>query len=233
VNARAFIRLLGWILLCAGVLVIAWGLVIWRWGDPVTGAYTAWQQHRLDGQYARLVETYKPPAQVSPSETPAERRRALRLAAVRFRERAEQGSAIGRLHVGRLGLDMVLLNGTDTGTLKKGPGRDARTYMPGEGQLVYIAGHRTTYGAPFAHIDRMKRGDLVILEMPYGRFRYRVTSSVIVPADDLARLKSHGRELIALQACHPRFSARERYIVYAAPAAGFATDAGSLAAPGS
>jgi sortase A len=89
--------------------------------------------------------------------------------------------------------------------------------MPGEGELVYVAGHRTTYGAPFAHIERLQRGDRVVLEMPYATAVYRVTGHVIVPADDLARLKSHGREIVALQACHPRFSASERYIVYAAP----------------
>ncbi len=112
---------------------------------------------------------------------------------------------------------MVLLNGTSSTTLKQGPGLDGRTYMPGQGQLVYIAGHRTTYGAPFAHIDRLRAGDNVVIDMPYGRFRYRVTRWVIVPADDLGRLRSRGREQIALQACHPRFSASQRYIVYAVP----------------
>ncbi len=228
-NARLLIRSTGWALLGAGVLLIVWALVIWQWGDPVTGAYTSWQQRKLRGQYEQLVQTYRPPS-ATPSESPAERRRELHQAAERFREHADPGSAIGRLRVGRLGLNMVLLNGTDAATLKKGPGRDERTYMPGEGELVYIAGHRTTYGAPFAHIDRLHKGDLVVVEMPYGRFRYRVTGSVIVPADDLARLESDGRERIALQACHPRFSARERYIVYAVPVAGSVGGSGTLAA---
>jgi sortase A len=112
---------------------------------------------------------------------------------------------------------MVMVNGTSSGTLKTGPGRDPRTYMPGEGELVYVAGHRTTYGAPFAHIDRLEPGDRVVLRMPYATAVYRVTSHVIVPADDVARLKSAGKELVALQACHPRFSASQRYIVYARP----------------
>jgi sortase A len=87
--------------------------------------------------------------------------------------------------------------------------------MPGEGQLVYIAGHRTTYLAPFAHIERMKAGDEVSLELPYGTFHYRVFTHKIVGANDLAVLKSHGREVVELQACHPRFFASHRYIVYA------------------
>ena len=89
--------------------------------------------------------------------------------------------------------------------------------MPGENQLVYIAGHRTTFLAPFSHIDTLRRGDRVTLELPYATFVYRVTGHVIVSSDDLARLKSHGHEIVALQACHPRFFATHRYIVYARP----------------
>ncbi len=119
-----------------------------------------------------------------------------------------------RIVVPRLGVNMVLVNGTDDSTLKKGPGRDLRTYMPGEGQLIYVAGHRTTYLAPFAHIDSLRARDLVTLEVPYGTFRYRVFRKKVVPSDDLAVLRSHGREMVALQACHPRFFATNRYIVW-------------------
>jgi sortase A len=101
--------------------------------------------------------------------------------------------------------------------LTKGPGRYIPSYVPGEGELIYVAGHRTTYGAPLARIDRLERGDEVRLEVPYGTFVYRVSGHVIVPADDLERLESSGREEVALQACHPRFFASERYIVYARP----------------
>jgi sortase A len=112
---------------------------------------------------------------------------------------------------------MVVVNGTDAGTLKKGPGRDPRTFMPGQGQLVYIAGHRTTYSAPFGDIDDLRRGDRVTVRVPYATFVYDVTGHVVVPADDLGRLRSQGREVLALQACHPRFFASHRYIVYARP----------------
>ena len=99
----------------------------------------------------------------------------------------------------------------------KGPGRDLRTFMPGQGKLVYIAGHRTTYLAPFSHIDRLRRGDRVTIEMPYATFVYRITGHRIVPGDDLTVLDSHGREALELQACHPRFFATHRYIAYALP----------------
>jgi LPXTG-site transpeptidase (sortase) family protein len=115
--------------------------------------------------------------------------------------------------VKRLGLDMVVVQGTDVDSLRKGPGHYAGTHLPGQGELVYIAGHRTTYLAPFAHIDRLSGGDRIIFELPYGTFVYRVTGHRIVPADDLSVLQSHHREELILQACHPRFFASHRYLV--------------------
>ena len=112
---------------------------------------------------------------------------------------------------------MTLVNGTDRDTLMKGPARDRRTFMPGEGQLVYIAGHRTTYAAPSSHIDALRPGDRVTLDLPYATFVYRITGHVIVAADDIGRLRSRGYEQLALQACHPRFFATHRYIAYAKP----------------
>ena len=114
-----------------------------------------------------------------------------------------------------MGVNMILVNGTDHETLKKGPGRDLRTFMPGENRLVYIAGHRTTYLAPFSHIDSMRPGDQVTIELPYGTFIYSVTQHRIVAATDLSVLRSPRHEVVELQACHPRFFASHRYIVYA------------------
>jgi sortase A len=89
--------------------------------------------------------------------------------------------------------------------------------MPGEGELVYIAGHRTTYGAPFSRIDRLHKGDRVFLELPYATIEYAVTGSRIVPASQTSVLKSKGYEQLLLQACHPRFFASHRYLAYAKP----------------
>jgi sortase A len=136
----------------------------------------------------------------------------------RYRLATHQGEAIGRIVVPRLHLNMVLVDGTDHGSLEKGPGRDLRSYMPGEGRLVYIAGHRTTFLAPFSHIEGLRRGDSVVLRMPYATFVYRIRRHRIVAADDLSVLRSPRHELVELQACHPRFFATHRYIAYAVPA---------------
>jgi sortase A len=141
--------------------------------------------------------------------------RTLELAAARLRRTAGVGQAIGRIVIPRLSLNMIVVNGTDEESLTRGPGRDLRSYMPGQNRLVYIAGHRTTFLAPFAHIDQIRSGDPITLKMPYGTFLYRAVRHLIVPAADMAVLRSPRHELLALQACNPRFFATQRYIVYA------------------
>jgi len=208
------VRIAGTGLIVAGLLMLAWVVVVWRWQDPFTALYTHWKQHQLAHSYDHRFAAYKP-RPVTRSESVAAEMHTISREARRYRLDSHRGQAIGRIRVPRLGLKMILVNGTDDSTLRKGPGRDLRTYMPGEGQLVYIAGHRTTYLAPFAHIDKIRMGDSVTLELPYGTFRYTVFRRRIVGADDLAVLHSHGREVVVLQACHPRFFASHRYLVYA------------------
>jgi len=211
---RRFARITGTLLAIAGVAVLVWVVVVWRWQDPFTALYTTWRQHQLSDSYKRKAEAYQaPPAK--PGASLAATTAQIRAQARRYRLDARRGEGIGRIRISRLGLNMVLVEGTDDASLRKGPGRDRRTYMPGEGQLVYIAGHRTTYLAPFAHIERLVPGDPVTLEVPYGTFTYRVFKHRIVKADDLSVLRSHGHEVVELQACHPRFFATHRYIAYA------------------
>jgi sortase A len=231
---RRATRIAGAVLIAAGMLTLAWALLVWRWQDPFTALYTHWQQNRLSASLAREFAAFRPTRPTG--RNLAALQRSLAVDARHFRRTARQGQAIGRIVIGRIGLRMVLVNGTDHETLKKGPGRDLRSYMPGEQRLVYIAGHRTTYLAPFSHIESIRPGDTIRLEMPYGTFLYRATGHRIVSANDLAVLRSPRHELLELQACHPRFFATHRYVVYARltaerqrvpPAAASATPAGS------
>ncbi len=182
---RRRIRLLGTVLVVAGALTLVWALVVWQWQDPFTALYTKWRQHQLTGQYEKRVEAFRAP--IAHASVAAERRSIAREAR-RYRLESKRGAPIGRIRVPRMGVNMILVNGTDHDTLKKGPGRDLRTFMPGENRLVYIAGHRTTYLAPFSHIDSLRTGDRVTLEVPYGTFIYSVTRHRIVKSTDLARL---------------------------------------------
>ena len=211
-----------------GAASILWALVVWKWQDPFTAVYTAYEQRQLASRYEKRLATYHlPPIREQGTAQPgiaqpgiaqpsiATEQRRIALAARRYRLSLKQGDPLGRIKVRRLGLNAVLVAGTDHGSLTKGPGWERSTFLPGEGQLIYIAGHRTTYSAPFAHIDALRRGDLVTIEVPYGTFAYVIRSHTIVPANDLSQLRSHGREVVALQACHPRFFATHRYIAYA------------------
>jgi sortase A len=209
---RRTARIAGAALIAAGVLTLAWTLVVWRWQDPFTALYTHWEQRGLARQLDRELAQFRP---LRAGHNLAAEEQSVARAATRFRRESRRGQAIGRITIGRLGLNMVLVNGTDHDSLMKGPGRDLRTYMPGQNRLVYIAGHRTTYLAPFSHIDAIRPGDIVRLEMPYGTFIYRAYAHRIVSAGDLAVLRSPRHELLELQACHPRFFASHRYIVYA------------------
>ena len=214
-NGRRLSRIAGTILAVAGLGMLAWVLVVWRWQDPFTALYTHWKQHQLSQAYERRFSAYKP-AQLRQNEASVSARTKVIAREARFyRIHSGRGQAIGRIRVPRLDLNMILVNGTDHSSLTKGPGRDRRTYMPGEGQLVYIAGHRTTYLAPFAHIERLRSGDAVTLDVPYATFRYRVFKHRIVGAHEMSVLRSHGVEVVELQACHPRFFASQRYIAYA------------------
>jgi sortase A len=228
---RRSVRIVGTLLVIAGALMLAWALVVWQWQDPFTALYTKWKQHQLTSRYERRARSYTAPIATA---SLADERRSIAQAAKRYRLAAKRGEAIGRIRVPRMGVNMILVNGTDHDTLKKGPGRDQRTFMPGESRLVYIAGHRTTYLAPFSHIDSLRRGDRVTLEVPYGTFIYAVTRHRIVKSTDLSVLRSPRYDLVELQACHPRFFASHRYIAYARlirvePRGAKAFDVGALA----
>jgi sortase A len=219
---RRVARLTGTLMIVAGIGAVIWVVLVWQWQDPFTALYTKYEQHKLASRFAHRFADYKPPATIRPvTKEPdgsvsvdAERAR-IRAEATAYRHALKEGDPVGRLIVHRLGLKSIVVNGTGHDDLTRGPGRDLRTYMPGQGELIYIAGHRTTYLAPFSHIDSLRPGDPITLELPYGTFHYEVTGHRIVDADDLSVLKTHHREQLVLQACHPRFFATHRYLVYA------------------
>ncbi len=209
---RRLLRLLGALLIVLGAGTLAWAGATWLWKDPFTTAYTALEQRELTQAYRSRAEDFPPPLTASGGSEPD-----VGETARRYRQSLRPGEPVARLRVPRLGIDMIVVEGTSPEPLKRGPGRHRETFLPGEGELVYIAGHRTTYSAPFSHIDRLREGDEVVLELPYGTFEYRITGHRIVEATDVHVLRSQGREVIALQACHPRFFASQRYIAYAVP----------------
>ena len=209
---RRLVRLLSMLLLVSGAALLGWALLVWQWQDPVTYLLMQREQRALAQRFEERLGSYRPSDAklVANGSTIA-------AAARRYRRVSGRGEPVARMRVPKLDVNLVVVNGTDSETLKKGPGRHLTTFMPGEGELSYVAGHRTTYGAPFSHIDKLKRGDRITVELPYATFEYSVTGRRIVDATYVQALRSRGREELALQACWPRFFASQRIIVYAKP----------------
>jgi sortase A len=210
---RRLLARIGLLLALLGAAVLVWVGIVWVWQDPFTALYTRYEQHQLAGQYKHRAAAFRLPSQ---EKTDAARLAAIAREASRYRLESHPGEAMGTIDVPRLGLHhMILVDGTDESSLQKGPGIYRGDFLPGEHELVYVAGHRTTFLAPFANINDLRNGDKVTIAMPYGTFVYRITGYRIVAATDLAVLKTQHHEELVLQACHPRFFATHRYLAYA------------------
>lgn len=206
---RRYVRMLGTALILVGIAMLGWAFATWRWEDPFTSVYTAYEQRKLDDGLDERFAAYRDRAPTAANDTVS-----LSADARDYRRGLTEGEGIGRIIVPRLDLRMAFVYGVDADSLKRGPGLHPKTFLPGQGELVYIAGHRTTYGAPFSHIDSLRKGDRITLELPYGTFVYSVTGSRVVRSDNVSVLRSRGYEHVALQACHPRFFASHRWITY-------------------
>lgn len=136
-----------------------------------------------------------------------------------------EGEAFAAIRIPAIGLDKAVVGGTTRDTLRTGPGHYRGTALPGRPGNVAIAGHRTTYGAPFRDLDRLVPGDEIVLETADGVFTYRVEDQSeggeapighrIVGPDDVGVLADRGDDRVTLTACHPLYSARERIVVTA------------------
>lgn len=209
---RKLVRIAGTLMIVAGVGALGWAFTVWKWEDPFTATLNYFEQRQLAESFDRRLEEGRP---AGTTASAADVRKTLPRSAVQWRRSSKRGDAIARLRIPRLGLTEIVVNGTDHDSLERGPGHHLSSAMPGEGELVYVAGHRTTYGAPFSRIDKLRKGDRVFVELPYGTFEYAITGHRIVAATETSVLESKGREQLALQACHPRFFATRRYIAYA------------------
>ncbi|MDQ3425954.1 MAG: class D sortase [Actinomycetota bacterium] len=207
---RWVLRGTGILLAVGGSLVLLWVLAVWRWQDPLTLVLNKRAQSELSSAYDVRVTRER----IAPTPRPAVEQPSRAKLAATYRKRTDTGDPIGRLTVPRLNLEIMVVFGTDRETLKKGPGLHPSTGFPGQRFLTYVAGHRTTYGAPFSDIDNLRPGDEITFEVPYGTYRYEVVGHRIVRDDQIEVLKGRGREELALQACWPRFFATHRYIAY-------------------
>ena len=207
-------RALSTVLIVAGVLLLADAAATLLWQEPLSAIYGRIQQGKLEDRLSAIEKA--PIAAVDQralSRLDASRR--LAFAARSLARRSDDGDPLGRIRMPSIGVSEVFVEGTGTSDLRRGPGHYPATPLPGQRGTVAIAGHRTTYGAPFHDVDDLDRGDRIELAMPYGRFTYRVERTRIVPptATEVTDRVSYDR--LVLSACHPLYSAAQRIIVFA------------------
>ena len=214
-------------LITAGLVVLADVGLTLAWKEPLSTVYGSIQQGKAEDELARIESSFLSEdvrRRVADIEDVEERVEAL---AGIFADQLKTGRAIGRIEIPRMDLDAVVVEGTDTASLQKGPGHytssdDAATReqgdgsaLPGQGKTVGIAGHRTTYLAPLRRLNELKPGDESRLEMPYATFTYEVQKTEIVDPDAISVVENVGYERLVLSACHPLYSAAQRIIAFA------------------
>ncbi|HLB61510.1 MAG TPA: sortase [Actinomycetota bacterium] len=198
---RAGLRIFG-VLCLVGAVGVAGYLAWLLWG---TGLETKAAQEDLRAGFERSIGS------LSPRDPSADK--------VRL-----PGRAIAELVIPRMDLDMIVVEGTGTDELKKGPGHYSEgsfpyvdTAYPWENRgRVGIAGHRTTYGAPFWDLDKVRAGDKIVLKTEYGIFTYEVTKTEVIPSSGSGVVLEQTRKpTLVLTTCNPRFSAEQRLVVFA------------------
>lgn len=177
--------------LSAVLLIVAVGLL----GYPFyTNLYQSRVQSRLDRQFAspELVQKYK-------------------------NRTLEIGDSLTRIKIPKIGVDVVVVEGTTASALRAGAGHYPQTPLPCEDGNVSIAGHRTTYGKPFANVDRLEPGDTIILETPIGSCTYEVARDpfIVKPTDFGVVANDPSKRELTLTTCHPKGSAKQRLVIRA------------------
>lgn len=202
-------------LITAGIVVLADAGLTVVWQEPLSAAYGSFKQGQAEDQLDELETEYPSPADVGAIAGVEGTAAKARVLADRFGPRPQEGHAIGRIKIDRIGLDIVTVQGTDTASLQKGPGHYRNTSLPGQPGTVAIAGHRTTYLAPFRRINEIRDGDEIRVEMPYAAFTYTVEKHEIVDPSEVGIIKPVGYPRLVLTACHPLYSAAQRWAVFA------------------
>jgi len=186
---RAAVRFSGKTLISLGVILLLF-VSYQLWG---TGLAQARDQDALKSSLEQtLVQAPSPAAPAAP---------------------VDLGDAVALIKIPKIAVEQAVVEGVGIEDLKKGPGRYPDTRMPGEIGNAAIAGHRTTYGAPFFRLNELVVGDPIEVVTRSGRFRYEVMESKIVTPDAIDVLDDTPDARLTLTTCNPRYSAAQRLIV--------------------
>jgi sortase A len=197
-------------LITGGVLILLF-VAYQLWG---TGIRTAQSQNELEDDFEAVLEEADPTTSTtSTTSTSSGSTSTTEPQTVPTLEPVPEGEATARIVIPAIGVDKIVVEGVSLTDLKKGPGHFPQTPLPGQEGNAAIAGHRTTYGAPFNRLDELKPGDEVTVTTVQGEFTYEVTETQIVAPTQVEVLEDKGDNRLTLTACHPKYSARQRIVV--------------------
>ncbi len=196
-DVRRAVGAIGRALIISGVLILFF-VVYQLWG---TGLAEGRSQGRLTKSFNQALVT--PPAPPEPgTKAPAP-------------PPAPEGEAVALIKIPKIGVEKAVVEGVGLPELKKGPGHFPATPMPGQPGNAAMAGHRTTYGAPFFRLDEMQVGDPILVTTRQGAFRYEVSERKVVSPNETEVLNPTEDNRLTISTCEPRFSASRRLIVVA------------------
>jgi sortase A len=193
---------LGRALIGTGVLLLLF-VAYQLWG---TGLQEARAQDRLTRDFEEAIAATAPareptPARLTPTTAPP--------------PPPAEGDPVAVMEIPAIGLTRTIVEGVGVDDLKQGPGHYPGTPLPGQAGNAAIAGHRTTYGAPFYRLNELEPGDEIELQTLQGEFTYEVTRKHVVSPDQVEVLDPTEDAQLTLTTCEPRFSARQRLIIVA------------------
>jgi sortase A len=207
-TVRTVIGAVGRVLVTVGLLILLF-VAYQLWG---TGIYEARAQSDLESEFDRDLARREPQSTTSTTAGTTSTTAPVELPAT-----PAGGDPVGVITIDKIGVDKVVVEGTTVPDLRQGPGHYAGSAMPGQLGNAAIAGHRTTYGAPFGDLDQLAPGDTISVRMLTGTWRYQLTRDpfVVSPSQTEVLDPVPGEATLTLTTCHPRYSASERLIVQA------------------
>jgi sortase A len=212
---RRLIRDFSLVLIISGALLLADAAVTLLWQEPLTAVIALIKRDGVDRRF--LSYRGAPLSELDRKALAALKGQQQRIAYLARQERRQvkTGQAVGILQMPKLGATYTVVQGTDDGSLQRGPGHYPETPFPGLSQTVAVAGHRTTYLAPFRNIDQLRPGDRIVLTMRYAQFNYTVQYDKVVEPTAWWVTHNVGYERLVLSACNPLYSAAQRIVTFA------------------
>jgi sortase A len=224
---RRVVGAIGRVFITVGVLILLF-VAYQLWG---TGLYTAREQNQLEQEFNSALAREGEDAPTTSSSTTTTTIPGTPPSSTTTTTSQPppppppEGDAVARLQIDKIGVDVIVVNGVNRDDLRKGPGHYPETPLPGQQGNSAIAGHRTTYGAPFSNLDQLAEGDIIQARTLQGNFRYRVSGQEIVAPSDIsvidptpvnAEVPEDGYlATLTLTTCNPKYSAAQRLVIHA------------------